>query len=171
MSSIRVANASSFFQEKGLDGNGIFRLLCNAVSREFFFNQSLSSPFDYPNCFMAWKDQDYEAYAIGVLHSWEKHFKGDLDFADERLKQYYQDYARLHSLNEKISALSLWKYLFSRKKEIKQLFAEKREIENMEIDIHDLVEIAYYKFVEAKLGTKEDFIKKFRELMSPEKDS
>lgn len=166
MSSIRVANASAFFQERGLDLNGIFRLLCNAVSREFFLKQTLINPCDYPNSIMAWSDRDYMSYAIGVLSKWQENFKGDLDFADKRIKQFYEDYARLHSLNSTVSSLSLWEYLFSRKKEVKQLFAERREIEDMEIEVSELVEIAFYKYVQAKLGTKEDFIREFTELMN-----
>lgn len=163
---IRVANASAFFQEKGLDMNGIFCLLTNAVSREFYNTQTEVNPYDIPPGYIGWSNKDYTVYAIGILSKWQGTFKGDLDFADKRIKQYYEDYGRLHNIRNAIASLSFWDYLFRSKKEVKELFAEQRNIESMEISVADLIEIAYYKYVQSKLGDKEDFIKEFSELMN-----
>lgn len=167
MSSIRVANASSFLQERGFDASGIFRLLSNAVSRDYYiYQQTGNTPFDYPMVlYFGYTEKEVENYASGILGRWFVAFKGDLDFAEKRLNQYVKDYQDLKSLNNEISQLGFWDYFFRRTKSVKDLFQSRQQLEDMQISISDLIEIAYYKYLQSKLGTKETFIAEFRDFL------
>lgn len=160
MEAILVAKASAFFQEKGLDANGIFRLLFNALNREFVYYYSSAdgiggfpSTVDFPYTYL---EAEFSISAVSMNIS---KFTGNLDFAKQRVEQFFADYKRLKSLDEKISQLGFWDYLLRRKNYVKEIFRERRKLLNMRITVVELLEVAYYKYTTENLGSKDDFLR------------
>lgn len=159
---IKVSRASSFFQEEGLDGNGIMRLLYNAAAREMYSQpivtgQDLYSEFTNV-LILAGKDGALQSMIAGAIEN----FCPNMGQAENRILKFYQDHARHKEIDQELNKLSFWKYLFKRTPKIKKLIAERRELEEMEITLKEMVNIAHYKYVKGNYGTTEEFIAAYR---------
>lgn len=169
---IKVYNASSFFQEEGLDANGIFRLLYNAVVRDYYANQPIVSGCgihdELSNVLVLAGKDDFLRVTMSVAIN---AFKPDIPAAENRISQFHRDHRRHKEINAELSEISLWNYFFRRTPRMKKLISERVELETMQISLLELINVACCKFVKGKLGNEEDFVRAYREFFTEREEN
>ena len=169
---MKVATASSLFQEKGLDKKGIFTLLVNAVDRENIdiacMTQTLvncnnvlnSNSLDFNNC---------RIIAIDFLLEGVDNFSPDLEWAEQRISQFFADHAKLKNIRIQIDTIGFWEMIFSKRKEYGALIKEKHEIEDKRLTINELLNIAFYHYNQATGKNAVDFMSDLKVFLGIEK--
>ncbi len=169
---IKVSSASSLFQEKWLDSRGIFTLLLNAVERDQLNRQSMISSCNDNDLFMSQliylNVSDCRNVAINEIINAESSFCGDLETAEERMKQFATDHQRLKEIAAEQEKFTLRELLFTRRKEYKKLCRERDDIESMQIYVSRLMDVAYYRYHQITEKGKEDFLKELQEFLDEE---
>ncbi len=168
MTKLNVSTAASLFKENGHDLKGIFQLLYNAVTSDYYrknsavSNMSLdgSSGINYP----LWDDGCI--VRVNILTALEK-FVPNLDYAQARLVEFNEDYKTLKELSVKIKPYGFLASLFRTNKELRKYLEQKDIIEAKEVSIDELLQIAFYKFQQVR-GTKKQFVDGFTRYLKPE---
>ena len=158
---MKIATASSLFQEKGLDKKGIFTLLVNAVDREninrLYMSQSMvdcnNTLYSHSLCF-----NDCRTSAINFLTECVDEFSPNLDWAEQRISQFFSDHTKLRNIRAQIDAISIWDMLFKKRKKYKRLSRERLVIEDMSLSTNELLNIAFYHYHKATQNTATDFV-------------
>lgn len=168
---IKVSSASSLFQEKGLEANGVFTLLLNAIERDKMNIICFSNPnSDYENilnpCSIRFKD--CRIAAVTALQIELAKFSPDIGYGKKRIDQFFQDYASLKSLKSQMEAISFWDMLFKKRKEYKTLAREKAEIEEMSLSANELLNVAFFHCNCATKKTASEFVKELKFFLEQE---
>lgn len=170
---VKVACASSLFIEKGLDPQGIFTLLLNAVERDIWSltsNICSHTVIDNLSCQSLLMDvSDSRALAIGKINNAESSFCGDLESAKKRIEQFARDHERIKEIDAELQKFSFWEMLFSRRKQYFKLYAEKDEIESMTIYVSGLMEVAFYRYNQVTGKGMSEFSSELRDFLENER--
>lgn len=168
METINVSYATAIFQEVNQQSDGIFRLLINAIKRAYL----ITTPINTSNggCVdvfsIGYMDNATTiAFAHTAIRTALKVFEGDLDFADKRIKQFGEDYQAIKILDAEMNKFSVWDILFKKHRAYSSLDSQRKKISGMQISVKDLVEVSYYKYLQAKCGTRESFVKELESLL------
>lgn len=170
---VRVASASSLFQEKGLDARGIFTLMVNAVERENLSITYLANPgSDYENTLnpSSVRFKDCRPSAINALLREVNEFKPDLVWAKKRITQFFVDHAKIKDLGTMMSQIGFWEMLFKRRKEYRALAHEKAEIENMSLSLQQLINVAFCRYHQATGKQASVFITELKAYLEEENE-
>ena len=170
---VRVASASSLFQEKGLDARGIFTLLVNAVERENMNIVYFANPnSDYENTLnpASVRFNDCRISAISSLLRELSEFKPDLVWAKKRVTQFFVDHAKIKDLATMMSQIGFWEMLFKRRKEYRALSREKTEIESMSLSLQQLLDIAFCRYHQATGKQASVFITELKAYLEEENE-
>lgn len=155
---ISVARASSLFKENGHDLKGIFTLFYNSIYDFVLVVVPHSQSELNPSVVY---DHDWVIeYVANAL----KDFVPDVKKAENRIAQFNQEYAELKELSSKIKEVSFWSLLTRSNKRINVYIRRKREIEDETISLDELLNVAYYKFLQVN-GTVRQFKEGFERLL------
>lgn len=152
---IQVACASSLFKENGHDLKGIFNLFYNAV-----YAYVSVAVVDMHKM----RDSDYSVNQISDNREFVSHLIGEVlenfspnkESAASRIAQFDQEYQELKKLGKKIKEVSFWTVLTRSNKQINAYIKRRKEIENETISLEELLNVAYYKFLQVN-GTFKQF--------------
>lgn len=163
---ISIASANSLFRESGHDALGIYRLLYNAVSHDYFLSQPIATSQD-PSGQMLISAPTFEVgIVIAKLREGLNNFTPDIEWSDARIKQYHSDHQAIAELNGKIEKFGFWSFLCFWNKDLNSLRKERNEYFSMATTVEGLIQIAYYKFLEEKQGNLTDFVDGMDEFLS-----
>lgn len=168
MGNLKVSTAASLFKENGHDLKGVFQLFYNAVTEDYFRNFGAvtnisldgSTHMEYP------MSNDFSTVRANILAALEN-FVPDSKYAQERLAEFNEDYKKLKELSSKIKPYGFWAVVFRKNKVLRDYLKQRDEIEAKEISINELLQIAFYKFLQIG-GNKKQFIESFTRYLTPE---
>ncbi len=150
---IKVSAASSLFKETGHDLRGIFNLFYNAVYAYYNLTSiNMQNTDDYGVAALT----DARELVISSINTALENFHPDAEKAAARISQFNQEYKELKEMGEKINDVSFWKIIFRSDKQINAYIKRKREIESETISVEELLNVAYYKFLQVN-GTFKQF--------------
>lgn len=150
---IKVSAASSLFKETGHDLKGIFNLFYNAVYTYYsLMVVNMQNTDDYNVTQLT----DARELVISNINTALEKFHPDVEKAAARIALFNQEYKELKEMEEKFNKESRWKMILRFNKQIKSYIKRKREIESETISLDELLNIAYYKFLQVN-GTFRQF--------------